>query len=122
MLYIRFVSMTETPTTQCPKCGKGLVNIGSRLERIHPIPVFIRKYSDRILAGWIITTLPILWTVAEIIEGPDLRFIMNFWMGMIACVGLILFLVPKFFDVYRITNCPYCGYKSKMNIGSGLGV
>ena len=114
--------MNDYPTTQCPECKKGLVNIGSYLIRIHPIPKFLREHNDRIFQAWVLLSILTTILIAISFDDIDMRFIMFFWMGMIAFGGVILFLIPKFFDVYRVTECPYCGYHKEKNIGKGLGV
>lgn len=107
---------------QCPNCKRGLVGIGSKLERIHPIPRYIKNNFDRIFPCGILATFPLLYAFVELTESTDLRGIMFAWFGLIAIASVILFLIPKFFDVYRITDCPNCGFHDEDNIGKGLDI
>ena len=107
----------------CPSCGMPLVNIGSRVERIHPLPRFIeRRYY----------TIILLWGFSSII----LLGILNAFLAIstkrneLGMLGLVVILAPAFlmrvlkcsFPLYRITDCPFCGHHEKLNLGrSSIG-
>ena len=47
----------NTSVLQCPECKKALVNIGSKVERIHPIARFVKDYYMWIVFSWVIFIL-----------------------------------------------------------------
>jgi|GEM_PF-4612414 len=44
----------NTSILECPECKKGLVNFGSKVERIHPVARFVKARYMRIVLAWLI--------------------------------------------------------------------
>lgn len=98
---------------KCPECDKPLVNIGSRVERIHPIPKFIQNHHSMVLfVSYILSTAFFL----SGIMGYD-RFIGFALVSTYLFIPFVLFMIVRLFDLYRITDCPYCGFHEKQNLG-----
>ena len=112
----------KSPILQCPQCKKSLVNIASEVERIHPIPRFIKKYSYRMLGWWTLATFPILYILAEHTNLLGLRHIVFAWFALICFPCVVIYILPRFFSVYRITHCPYCGFHDEVKLGKALDV
>jgi DNA-directed RNA polymerase subunit RPC12/RpoP len=100
-------------TVQCPDCGKPLVNIGSKVERIHPIPKFISDYHNYILLAF--CSASTIFFVSGVL-GHD-RFIGFALVGSYLFSAFILYLLVRVFSLWRITECPYCGYYNKRKLG-----
>ena len=111
-----FKSSTQPPNTsvlECPECAKPLVNIGSRVMRIHPIPRFIQdNHSYIVMFFCIISTVFFMSGIL----GYD-RFIGFALVGSYLFFPFILFLCVRIFSVWRITDCPYCGFHEKQKLG-----
>lgn len=117
----------NTSILQCPKCQKPLVNIASKVERIHPVAVFIDKYYMRIMLVGIICSLAIFLAVVLLSQPPEKEHI-----SIIASKGraagfallaaaitpaIIMYFLVRCFSLYRITDCPYCGFHEKQKLG-----
>ena len=53
---------------QCPECQKPLVNIGSKVERIHPVARFIRERSTTIVMVWL-PFIPLIMYLTSLVAG-----------------------------------------------------
>ncbi len=100
-------------TVQCPDCAKPLVNIGSKVDRIHPIPKFITNYHNYLLLAC--CTGFSLFFFSGVL-GYD-RFFGFALVGSFCFSAFILFLTVRLFSLWRITDCPYCGYNHKRKLG-----
>ena len=105
----------NTSVLQCPECKKALVNIGSKVERIHPIARFVKDCYMWIVFSWVIFIL-IIGFVAMGGGGG----VLGLGYGMISIL-MVPFVVNYFllraFPLYRVTDCPYCGFHEKQRLG-----
>lgn len=46
---------------QCPDCGKPLINIGSKVARIHPVARFIRDRYLTIVVSWFVLVAVVVY-------------------------------------------------------------
>ena len=103
---------------QCPECQKALVNIGSRVERIHPIPRFINQNYTNIVGAWALVSIVGLIVVPLLFGGLYWgRFLGFALVGSILTPSIVMFFLVRCFPVYRITDCPYCGFHEKQKLG-----
>ena len=93
------------------------MNVGSKVERIHPVAQFLKKCYLWIVGGWILLIPLILKLTVEFLPSGG---------GSTHGLGLFALLVVPFvanffllrlFPVYRITDCPYCGFHEKQRLG-----
>jgi len=96
--------------------------MASKVERIHPIPKFIKKHFDRMVEWWVVATVPILYILAEQMNELELRGLGFVWLALIGIPCSILYMIPKFFSVYRITHCPYCNFHDEAKLGKAFDV
>ncbi|MDB4300557.1 hypothetical protein N9961_00615, partial [bacterium] len=101
----------------CPSCENPLVNIGSKVERIHPVARFIRDRYMTIVFGWVLLVPFIIGYVSKLHFGGGGN---THGMGFFALLVLpfvVNFFLLRIFPVYRITDCPYCGFHEKQHLG-----
>jgi len=102
---------------KCPSCDKSLVNIASKVERVHPVARFIEENYFRVLLGWGLFT-----PVALILIGGMDRGIGFGAMGLMAIPVFGMYFLKRAYPLYRVTRCPYCGYHEKLKLGrSAIG-
>lgn len=103
---------------QCPECDHGLVNMGSSIQRIHPIPKYIQRNYDRILVVWYILTPFLVYLMALSLRGGgDMRSLAIALLVMIFTPPLVMTCIRRAFPIYRITDCPFCGYHGEVKLG-----
>ena len=97
---------------ECPSCGQSLLNIGSRVERIDPLPRFIDDHYFKLLIFWsFFIPIPLLFTT---ILGEFVTFLMI----MLVIVPIFgLYVVKRSYPLYRVTECPYCGHREALKLG-----
>jgi len=109
----RFKMRINNSILQCPECDRGLVNIGSKVERIHPVAVFINNHSFKIVPIWaVIATLLVFSGVFG--GGMSIGY---GWIAILFAPSVIMYFLLRVFSIYRITDCPYCGYHFKQRLG-----
>ena len=94
------------------------MNIGSKVERIHPVARFIKDRSFVIIAGWVVL-LPIIGIFTLKVTGVY-KFGTIMGLGILALMVVpfaVNFFLLRLFPVYRITDCPYCGFHEKQYLG-----
>ena len=97
----------------CPSCSKPLVNIASKVERVHPVARFINAYHTAIM----ITMSGMLLTlIVTGVFGYD-RFIGFAVIISVIIPHIIMFFLIRCFKIYRVTECPYCGYHEEQELG-----
>lgn len=103
---------------QCPECQKPLVNIGSKVERIHPVARFIRERSTTIVMVWL-PFIPLIMYLTSLVAG-DLggdRVIAFCFFALLLLPFAVNFFLLRLFPVWRITDCPYCGFHDEQKLG-----
>ena len=104
-----------TPNTmvlQCPICKHALVKTGSKVERIHPIPVFCKEHYMSIVGVNAILSCIIVGLSPGL--GRSVGYALFAWLCF---PSAIMFILVRSFSLYRITDCPYCGYHHKQKLG-----
>lgn len=96
----------------CPACGEPCPLIGRRDTMRHPFAQMLEDHSFRITAWW---SLIFVCSVLATCFG-GFGFPMGRGMGwglMIVPIlpALLIWFVVRLFPVYRVTSCPYCGFK-----------
>ena len=104
---------------QCPDCKKPLVNIASRVERIHPVARFIKNHDAKIIFTWAIFITYIVFFVG-FGGGGTSRSIGFGWVALLMVPSVITYFLTRLFPIYRITDCPYCGYHHKQKLGHSM--
>lgn len=100
---------------QCPQCKKPLVNIASRLERLNPVARLIENYHFHIVGVWVFCILGIF-----ALNVNDLGVLRSAGFALVAIAmlpSLIMYFLVRQFNVYRITECPYCKHRESEKIG-----
>ena len=97
---------------KCPSCEKSLVNIGSRVERVHPVPRFIDRHYWKIFLSF----LPLYFVVASVVGGAGRGFFLGY-LGFMMIPVFGMYILKRMYPVYRVTDCPYCGYHHKLHLG-----
>lgn len=101
---------------ECPECEKPLVNIGSKVERIHPVACFIRDRYVTVIVGWCFIVYVVLGALSRSGWGTGRGGgIIVLALGGIPV--LVNFVLLRLFPIYRITDCPYCGFHEKQRLG-----
>lgn len=104
---------------QCPQCEKPLVNIGSRVERIHPIARIIKDHYVATIFAWMILVPGIIGLTYKLVDtngNGNLSVSFGFF-ALLMVPFIINFFLLRCFPIYRITDCPYCGFHEKQKLG-----
>jgi len=103
---------------QCPECKKPLVNIGSKVARIHPVACFIRDRYLTTIVIWLLLMPGIIYLTHWILGGERGQLSVSFGTFALAMVPFVInFTLLRLFPVWRITDCPYCGFHEKQRLG-----
>ena len=105
------------PILECPHCKKGLVNIGSNLERLHPVAKFINRNRDKILAAWFCLTPFLIYAMAVSLFPDDMRSLIVALLAMVISPPVFLACIERSYSIYRVTDCPYCGFHDEEKLG-----
>lgn len=108
---------TNRSILQCPDCEKALVNIGSKVERIHPVAKFINKHYNRIIGTWTFFTPVIVIGYAYAVAGYIDRFVGFALIATLLAPFAVLYLLLRSFSLWRVTDCPYCGFHEEQKLG-----
>lgn len=100
----------------CPECGHGLVKIGSKVERIHAIPRFITRHHTLINIVWVFVS-PFALFLCIRGTGYTTRTVGLAWGAFLFAPSLIMYFLVRVFNLYRITDCPYCGFHEEVKLG-----
>ena len=101
---------------KCPSCEKSLVNIGSYVERIHPVPRFIERHYWLVVIGWGAST-PVLFILLGLIGIGSGNCGAHGWLGLMLMPVFAMYFLKRMYPIYRITDCPYCGHHEKLKLG-----
>ena len=114
---------------QCPQCGKALVKIGSKVKRIHPVPRFIDKNYLAIVVTWSVLSVGIIlitalgappqmveqgFSVRAVGAGKGIGFA---WIALLMLPSAVMYFLVRAFSLWRITDCPYCGFHEEQKLG-----
>ena len=47
----------------------------------------------------------------------EMRGLAFVWFAMVGSPAVVLYFVPRFFDAYRVIDCPYCGFHEEVKLG-----
>lgn len=97
---------------ECPSCEKSLLKIGSRVERVDPVPRFIDRHYLKVI---VVSALSFPLVVAAT-GGPDRGMFLG-WMGFIILPVLVMYVLRRMYPIYRVTLCPHCGYREQLKLG-----
>lgn len=102
----------------CPECEKPLVGIGSRLERIHPLARMVKGWYGVTIFIWYVLMFFGLKLVFHLFGTGTSGFGGGYVLLALAMVPFVLnYFLLRIFPVYRITDCPYCGFHEKQKLG-----
>lgn len=102
---------------ECPSCKKPLVNIASKVKRVNPIAHFIVNYHTKIIIYSAIFSTFFLWMVYEFEIFGYKRGAAYAWFTLVLMPPLVMYFLLRCFSLYRVTNCPYCGYYEEQKLG-----
>lgn len=103
---------------QCPDCGKALIGIGSRLERIHPVARFVKERYGATILLWYILMYFGLALLFRLFGSGTMGFGGGYVLLALVLVPFVLnYFLLRLFPVYRLTDCPYCGFHEKQKLG-----
>ena len=95
------------------------MNIGSKVLRIHPVARFIRDHYVTTVVIWFLM-MPVIISVTQWALRDSRGGSLNITFGVFA-LALVPFVVNftllRLFPVWRITDCPYCGFHEKQKLG-----
>jgi hypothetical protein len=112
-------TVPNTSILRCPSCERALINIGSRVERIHPIPRFLNRYYLRIHAIWIVSLPFLMWIQYHHYPYP-IRGAGFHFLALLVLPSILIFFTVKAFPLHRITECPYCGFHESQRLGHSV--
>ena len=101
----------------CPSCERDLINIGNKVERVHPIPRFLQKnYGRIILVSGVSTTGAMIFMgpVFNVLGGRIIGFI---WVLSFFFPIILSYFLIRAFPIYRVIDCPFCGYHEEIRLG-----
>ncbi len=104
---------------QCPDCSKPLINIGSSVERIHPVARFIKNYYWRIQIVSVAAILLAFVGMALIWPRSGIAYVAE---PFLLLPTITMFILIRRFSLYRVTNCPYCGFHHERKLGRSMSV
>lgn len=110
--------MANTPNSsiiECPQCHKPLINIGSKVERIHPVAKFIENHGFRTTG---IASASLLILLIIFIDTLGLKRSAGYGgVALIFVPSIVMYFLKRAYPLYRVTDCPYCGYHAKQKLG-----
>lgn len=112
--------MNQTPggsSLQCPQCYVVLAIVGSKVERIHPVARFITHHYTGIVVGWGLLTPAILYLFARGQTPVQMKTVGFAWVALMSIPSLVMFFLIRAFSLYRVTQCPHCGYREVKKLG-----
>lgn len=101
----------------CSSCEKPLVNMGSKVMRIHPIARFITNYSFDVVvwSGFIsIIAVIIIYNLSLFVNIRWGGFVL---LSMLAIPSVIMYFLLRCFNLYRVTDCLYCEFYHAQKLG-----
>ncbi len=98
--------------------GGSLINIGSKVERMHPMARFIRENHSKIL-GWNSVLVTVFFFGFAFFCDRGFAF---GWMAAMVFPAFIMYFLIRCFSVYRVTDCPYCGYHHEQRLGRSFWI
>lgn len=103
----------------CQVCGMSLANIGSKVERIHPVARFFEGHTAvKILAwGFISLSLFLLLAYENVFDHMHPLIAELAWFITFLVPILILYFIRSRIPLYRIKDCPFCGHHEKLKLG-----
>ena len=108
---------TNRSVLQCPECEKALVNIGSKVERTHPVARFINKHYNRIIGTWTFLSPVLVIAYGYLVAGYVDRFLGFALIATLLAPFAVLYLLVRCFSLWRVTDCPYCGFHEEQKLG-----
>ena len=102
---------------QCPGCSKPLVHFGSKVRRVHPVARFVTKHWVKMM--FLSYPLLILTAVVLVWFYPS-----EIWPWMLGALlplpPFLAYFMLRCFPIYRITECPYCGFYHEQRLGFSI--
>lgn len=88
------------------------------MERIHPVARFIRKRYATIVVAWLLF-IPLIIYLTGLIAGDlgGARVIAFCFFALLLIPFVVNFFLLRLFPVWRITDCPYCGFHEEQKLG-----
>jgi len=95
-----------------------LVGIGSKVERIHPVAKFLKEhYVTAIVIGFFGEVAGV-GVIFRLFGTGTSGFGGGYVLVALAFVPFVLnYFLLRLFPIYRITDCPYCGFHEKQKLG-----
>ena len=106
----------NTMVLQCPDCQHALVKTGSKVERIHPVPKFCKNHYNSIVGANAILSCLIV-AMGAITSISSARSAGYALVALFCLPSAVMFILVRSYSLYRITDCPYCGYHHKQKLG-----
>lgn len=96
---------------QCTECKKLLVNIGSRVEQIHPIARLIKNHYLGTIFGWMLLLPGICWLTYQHVDtngGGSLNMSFGFF-SLLMAPFIINFFLLRMFPITESRTIPTAG-------------
>lgn len=95
-----------------------LANIGCKVERIHPFARFMGKYTFAKIVVWGIVSF-LLFILLSFFLGNMVLIRLLGWAWFYAFLApiLIMYFIRSLIPLYRIKDCPFCGYHEEIKLG-----
>jgi len=95
-----------------------LANIGSKVERIHPIARFMGKHTLAMILVWGVVSFGLFIILSFALENRShVRLLGWIWFYSFVTPILIMCSIRSLLPIYRITDCPFCGHHEEIKLG-----
>ncbi len=103
----------------CQACGMSLANIGSKVERIHPVARFFEHHTAVKILAWCFISLSLFLLLAYVNVFDRMHPLIAelTWFITFLVPILILYFIRSLIPLYRIKDCPFCGHHEKHKLG-----
>lgn len=116
-ILILSIMKTNTSILQCPECGKALVNIGSKVTRIHPVARFIENHGFTLVIVLGFVSAGTLFSLYIFGIFQSMKYFAFVLPALLFTPSLVMYFLLRCYSLYRLTNCPYCGFEEKQRLG-----
>ena len=95
-----------------------LANIGSKVERIHPVARFMDKHTLAMTLVWGGVSFGLFIILSFALENRShVRLLGWIWFYSFVAPILIMYSIRSLLPIYRITDCPFCGHHEEIKLG-----
>ncbi|MCU0795727.1 MAG: hypothetical protein MUF31_07290 [Akkermansiaceae bacterium] len=77
----------------------------------------IQNHHTAINLGWAAFSPVLIYWMTRGQSPVQFRSLGYAWAGLLFLPSLVMFFLIRFFPLYRITDCPYCGHYELKKLG-----